>query len=372
MHPSPMYAFLQQLDDETPSQKGTCRTLLLQLKMKNIASMVAMLLLSVLVVFVDDVEIGFLSQRQSEMEPQEDLHRQLGLNSTEPLQKYTHEDIVNSMKYFHTWYLRLLVWDGNAWSVSSIGSNATEFLPVFKTSGRLFRIVPMLVQSLHSNFPTRFKPGSKPFELVFSEADTLQVNCGINEWQPCPAWMPPILSFGTGFRDQTILPSVKVFPPPIRWFKCLMNMKLKNRKPCDPDSFVNTRVSYEDLTPQVIWRGANWPFLPDIKLYEPLALREVFWRTDLQWTNVTNEEWLEHVREYAADLPPRWKAAIWTLEEDMKGDNNGTLPWINSRFVGGLNEAFRDKLMSKGLRVDGDRIEEYDMSSYKYHVDFGG
>jgi hypothetical protein len=100
-------------------------------------------------------------------------------------------------------------------------------------------------------------------------------------------------------------------------------------------------------------------------------------KTEQEWCNVENSTgMLNHLRNFTNDLPPRWKTVLWTLEEDEKvkiSSNSSThSAWIDSRFQGGLNVKFRDDLNKTGLKVNGERIEEFKMSGYKYQIDTGG
>ena len=123
-------------------------------------------------------------------------------------------------------------------------------------------------------------------------------------------------------------------------------------------------------------RGADWPFLPHVKELQSEGFLELRWKTEIHWSKEKNTtSMLEHLRTYTADLPPRWKTVLWTVEEDEKqkaASPAGGLPWIDSRFYGGLNNQFRDDLIQNGLQVNGDRMEEFEMSGYRYQIDIGG
>jgi hypothetical protein len=110
---------------------------------------------------------------------------------------------------------------------------------------------------------------------------------------------------------------------------------------------------------------------------------ELRWKTEIQWSKEKNSaSMLEHLRNYTADLPPRWKTVLWTMEEDEKQKSlpgNAAAaaaaagsPWIDSRFYGGLNNQFRNDLIQSGLQVNGDRMEEFEMSGCRYQIDIGG
>ncbi|KAI2512938.1 Glycosyl transferase family 90 [Fragilaria crotonensis] len=173
-------------------------------------------------------------------------------------------DIQEALPYFHSWYMRLLVFDGQTWKTYAIGHKSTKLLPEFKSTGRLYQLIPMLVHSFVHNFPKRFQPGQPVFQVLFSEADLISSDCVFTN-KACPSdKFPPILGFGSVFKDETLLPTLKMFPAPARWFACLYNYKTRNQR-CKLNQQVNYAKLYQELTPQVVWRGADWPFLPHVK-----------------------------------------------------------------------------------------------------------
>ena len=100
-------------------------------------------------------------------------------------------------------------------------------------------------------------------------------------------------------------------------------------------------------------------------------------KTEHEWSKVESSTgMLNHLRNYTNYLPPRWKTVLWTLEEDERvhalGIRTTHSAWIDARFQGGLNVKFRDDLMKTGLKVNGERIDEFKMSGYKYQIDTGG
>mmetsp|Transcript_5426 Transcript_5426/g.8897 ORF Transcript_5426/g.8897 Transcript_5426/m.8897 type:complete len:513 (+) Transcript_5426:119-1657(+) len=342
--------------------------------MRSILSLVGLLLLGVMAVLVQDFNMLMESSQTAER------HRSLrsegasptitaDISDTNIMNSFSQLDIEKALPYFHTWYMRLLVFDGENFTVHAIGHNSTLLRPEFRASGRLFKLVPFLVHALTSNFPDRFKPGKPPFQLLFSEADLISTDCGI-DGKICPSSeFPPILAFGSVYKDMTMLPTVKSMPPPARWFTCLYNWRLQDpSKTCPLRQKINFGLQWDELKPQVVWRGADWPFLPHMKNLQGEGFMEVRWKTELMWKGKENRTgMLQHLKEYENDLPPRWKANLWTLEAEQT-----ETPWIDSRFVGGLNIQFRDDLIGMGLEVNGQRIEEFEMSGYKYQVDFGG
>jgi hypothetical protein len=388
-------------------------------KNKNVLSLCGLLLLGVAAVLVQDFNMLVDSTAST---PNHRMLRidgpELANTNTDTLPSFSQLDIQKALPYFHSWYMRLLVFDGHTWSMHAIGHNSTKLLPEFKSTGRLYQLVPMLVHAFVHNFPGRFEPGQPVFQVLFSEADLISSDCGFTKTK-CPSdTFPPILGFGSVFKDETLLPTLKLFPAPARWFACLYNFKTRNKR-CMLNQQVNYGVLYEKLKPQVIWvriqkdvlcvcvtsgvsplgclrvpllssthpflfvlagipqRGADWPFLPHMQELQSEGFMELRWKTELYWSKTNNStSMLEHLRNYTEDLPPRWKTVLWTLEEDEKqksvGADKSVMPWINSRFYGGLNTQFRNDLVKTGLQVNGDRMAEFEMSEYKYQIDIGG
>jgi hypothetical protein len=346
---------------------------------KNLGSLCILLLLGVAAVLVQDYNILVATSQSSQQQHRslrEAPQQRIGNNNVgkDAIPGYSQLDIQAAMPYFHAWYQRILVFDGQTWNTYAIGHNSTKVHPEFKSSGRLYQIIPLLVHAFTHNFPNRFKPGQPAFQVLFTEADLISSACGVNG-KKCPDdKFPPILSFGTTFKDKSVLPTAKQFPAPARWFACFYNWKIHNKGRCGLNQKVNYGLLYEKLKNQVVWRGADWPFLPHIKALQGEGFTELIWKTENQWAKQKNRtSMMQHLRDYSKDLPPRWKAALWTLEEDMKsGGNKDSLPWIDSRFFGGLNVEFRQDLIGTGLDVNGQRMDEYEMSGYKYQVDLGG
>lgn len=183
-----------------------------------------------------------------------------GSSNGDLIPSYSQLDIQKALPYFHSWYMRLLVFDGQTWKTYAIGHQSTKLLPEFKSTGRLYQLIPMLVHSLVHNFPKRFAPGQPVFQLLFSEADLISTDCAFTS-KACPsAEFPPILGFGSVFKDETLLPTLKMFPVPARWFACLYNYKTRNQR-CTLNQQVNYANLYHQLKPQVVWVSFQTLFL---------------------------------------------------------------------------------------------------------------
>lgn len=75
-----------------------------------------------------------------------------------------------------------------------LAHGGTEYFDTMRYTSRYIDTIPLLVQTLKSNFPDRFKPGMPPFELLFSDADSPHSN---RENKPCPtSEFAPIIPLG--------------------------------------------------------------------------------------------------------------------------------------------------------------------------------
>jgi hypothetical protein len=171
-----------------------------------------------------------------------------------PPPPYSQMDMERAMPYFHSWYLRLLVFDGKIFKTFAIGHNSTKLGPEFISTPRLFQLIPMLVHALVYNFPHRFLPGKPLFQLLFTEADLVSSDCVFRaSTMKCPSdTFPPILAFGSVLRDESKLPTLKLFPTTAGWLNCLLNWRLHNQR-CLLHQRVNFAKLYHQLKPQVIW-----------------------------------------------------------------------------------------------------------------------
>lgn len=221
-------------------------------------SLCGLLLMGIAAVIVQDYKIlvAFSSVQEHRHlridEPQPHQLISEGSKNEDSLPAFTQLDIQKALPYFHSWYMRLLVFDGQEWKTYAIGHNSTKLLKEFKSTGRLYQLIPMLVHAFVHNFPRRFEPGQPVFQVLFSEADLISSDCGFS-LKACPSdKFPPILGFGSVFKDETLLPTLKMFPAPARWFACLYNYKTRNKR-CTLNQQVNYANLYHQLKPQVVW-----------------------------------------------------------------------------------------------------------------------
>lgn len=223
---------------------------------RNLLSLCSLLLLGIAAVLVQDYKIlvafSSVGQEHRHLRVDEPQLISRGSDDGDSLPDFSQLDIQHALPYFHSWYMRLLVFDGLEWKTYAIGHNSTKLHEEFKSTSRLYQLIPMLVHAFVHNFPRRFEPGQPVFQVLFSEADLISSDCGFSS-KTCPSdKFPPILGFGSVFKDETLLPTLKMFPAPARWFACLYNYKTRNKR-CTLNQQINYANQYHELKPQVVW-----------------------------------------------------------------------------------------------------------------------
>ena len=160
----------------------------------------------------------------------------------------------------------LFVFDGNHFKVFTLGH--------WKMSFRYVKLVPLLVHALQTNHPERFQPGQPVFQMVFTVSDTILTSCA-NRPDLCPFnnFFPPIVSFSTVYRDDSILPSAKSFPNP-EYSRCMYDVKVKGRLTCDWQQ-VDQNLNFENLINQIVWRGSDYEFLRALDRYRLIDRKSV-------------------------------------------------------------------------------------------------
>jgi len=146
--------------------------------------------------------------------------------------------------------------------------------------------------------------------------------------------------------------------------------------------FGDPALSYDDLTPQVIWRGTDFPFLnlqnnldqPDYEDYiegniepntaDPLA------------------DAIAIMRDNYSRLVPRWQGVVLTAEaeQEARRTNNNSLPKVNIKFSSargkGKPAAVGNPKYKQwediGFPLAGHGMPPEEMAKFKYHIDIGG
>ena len=292
--------------------------------------------------------------------------RNLQLTTADTVKYYSQDDIMKTSPYFQKFVPRLLVFDGKKFQAFGLDHRGTEYFKTMRYTYRYIDTIPLLVQALKTNFPDRFKPGMPPFELLFSDADSPHSDC-VNVKCPTSDFAPMIL-FGSTPKDDSIFPTLRSFPNPI-FTHCLIQYKVHGVETCKWPQKPKTDIPWESLIDTIIWRGADWPFLHYDDRFRFDGPNEVQQRMQTpEWKNGDRNVILDDLATNLTNtFTPRWRGAIMSAR--AAGD---ATPWIDTKFVGGVNTEVHEMLSQRGVAITGDRMDADVMSNYKYQIDYGG
>ena len=265
---------------------------------------------------------------------------------------------------------------------------------------KLANSITVLTSMLRSLFPERFTPNSPEFVMAVSSGDYSDVaykyqSCVQNgEDGPCDESLltaPPVLHFGSVFR-QPHFPNLIAMPMPgdhLNCFKVWNDLKHRNdgRRICDAfrssteGGWLSTNnLAWDDLIPQLIWRGTDFPFLEKLN-----SLRQPRWETYITGPVRShphpNEAATTILRKDYQKFVPRWKGVIHTAESEIEASRTNALPRINIKFtsVTGAGKRIPANIegvyrgwKEVGFPVAGDTMTIEELSKYKYHIDLGG
>jgi len=276
---------------------------------------------------------------------------------------------------------------------------------------RLQQVAPTLVVALRKNFPGRFW-GQQDLVIMISVEDLPRIKrkCLLAENNYCDSTLfAPILQFGSVFVNTTYLPSMIAMPMPVRpHLPCFNDWQLSDfgnmRGTCpelQPQEYgaTNNPDYWENLIPQIIWRGSDFNFIPLLftGMRRPEYILDIpqheLGPDGRQFANeYEKKRWAIDSLSAIGDekLMPRWKGVLMTSDAELEasiennqvvGGNNSTIPWVNIKFtnindggvkrnVGELEEY--QKLQSLGISCIGESMSIEDQANYKYHIDIGG
>ena len=139
-------------------------------------------------------------------------------------------------------------------------------------------------------------------------------------------------------------------------------------------------LSWDDLTPQIIWRGTDFPFLDlqndlDQPTYEDYVEGKIE-----PGTSDPLAAAISIMRERYFDLVPRWQGVVLTAEAEQEALRTNSLPRVNIKFssvkgkgkpaaVGNPN--YR-RWAEIGFPLAGYGMPAEDLAKFKYHIDIGG
>jgi len=300
---------------------------------------------------------------------------------------------------------------------------------------RAYIIAPVLAAALRMNYPSRFR-GKDSGDLVFllSTGDMPRIRrpCLFEENKYCKSdqWAP-ILQFGSILADPKYMPSVIAMPPsPRPHIPCFREFQMTGQvcKDLQPRTFdvddnnralsvenpeenlkmgkhfqhglvfgqemdlLNPPDSYWDnLTPQIIWRGTDFLFLhtlyPDMR--SPTYAEDISPKQHTFGDDPVRGA-IKTLWEKGDDiLTPRWKGVLLTSQAELEAREiqeseaaGQALPWVNIKFAScnvngekvpaAQNEDFQVLQNEFGIAAIGEPMSMTEQARYKYHIDIGG
>ncbi|KAL7531968.1 hypothetical protein ACHAWF_003976 [Thalassiosira exigua] len=298
---------------------------------------------------------------------------------------------------------------------------------------RAYIVAPFLARALRKNYPERFQ-GAESGDLVFllSVGDMPRIRrpCLFEENKHCKSehWAP-VLQFGSVLADPAYMPTAIAMPqsprPHVPCFaefqdtgsvcQDLRPRSIDRRElaaPSNGDEDLKTGQHFhhglvfgkemglldepdywDDLIPQVIWRGTDFTFLhalfPDMRspsYNEDIAPKEARFGDDVV-RGAIRALW-----EMGEDqLTPRWRGVLLTSEAEREASRKEAaadsedappLPWVDIKFAScnvdgekvpaSQNEELRLLRDKFGIAAIGQSVSMMEHARYKYHIDLGG
>lgn len=349
---------------------------------------------------------------------------------TQEVASYTLQDLIKTSLNFKSNYA-IMVYDPPTdefifiYDVGRMpwGSNVSQLEATFKSIASMIRRA----------FPERFQ-GVESEELAIPIASgdmpAITGECYINfphESDVCPQSLVPILQFGSTFRNEELFPNAIAMPMPVKDHLTCFKIFAKDATDICPSmgrnfAFGDTvgSTSFDNLIPQVVWRGSDFGYLPVLHFLTRPELRyseetdEVTFkveerklgpfRTDpkqkkliplVQRKMSALEKKMnaaETLMETFDMLLPRWKGVALTAkaeaEAQIESERSGeeVLPWANIKFFKTRFDVEKNKTGKKvakqalqielleeyGIPYKGESMNSKDLAGYKYQIDLGG
>ena len=188
----------------------------------------------------------------------------------------------------------------------------------------------------------------------------------------------PIMHFGSVFRNP-LFPNMIAMPMPRSHTDCFVNWLMHDRQRCDLFLPVESDATWDELIPQLVWRGTDFMYLAfQNNLERPTYEKYIEGRTN---PNANQKKAATSIlRENFAKLVPRWKTVVYTAESEIEAARSNTLPKVNCKFSSvpyggkhtGIGAPEYKKWEEIGFPVAGEGMDEDQLSKFKYHIDTGG
>eukprot|EP01082_Thalassiosira_pseudonana_P015903 g13596.t1 g13596 contig9:134-3487(-) len=255
-------------------------------------------------------------------------------------------------------------------------------------------IIYSLSVFLRALFPQHLNKDSTEFVLALSAGDSPLIHydrCRKNELV-CDSSVP-VLQFSSVLRDASeFLPNRLAMPVPqsnhlgcfIHWIEHGDVCKpFLPRSPTNQVGLVfgeTVSLTWEDLIPQVVWRGTDHAFLEALlspRLRRPNFEKDVAREMSDISDNMTVA--LDGMRKVYDELVPRWKGVVWTVEAESEAmHKSGSLPWADMKFSSVMQRgvkndtAYYEQFKNYGISAVGNKMSLEELAKYKYHIDIGG
>mmetsp|Transcript_18019 Transcript_18019/g.32746 ORF Transcript_18019/g.32746 Transcript_18019/m.32746 type:complete len:583 (+) Transcript_18019:50-1798(+) len=254
---------------------------------------------------------------------------------------------------------------------------------------------------LRQTFPAQFQGRGSPelaFGITAGDYPHISDDCVSNfpdVSENCQQQNAPILQFGSTFKHFIIAPNMIAMPmPEAHHLHCFKHWSGNAGEVCPtlqaagreglPGALVfgeEFGLSWENLIPQVVWRGADFGYLGHGHHTVRSTSKELVNKVST-WERLGR---IPHGRNkpraaaYAMsqayeNLIPRWQGVFWTAEAEFDAQyTSSTLPWADIKFTPFPSHPEEIlKLEEYGINAVGQRIELEELAKYKYHLDIGG
>ena len=254
---------------------------------------------------------------------------------------------------------------------------------------KAFKSVSYLLRHL---FPDRFNIYNKEFAIAISAGTFPHVqstDCVKEAFQegekPCVEshfTSSPILHFGNVFSSEQMYPNIVPMPTLGSHLDCFRHW-IDTATICDELQHLvygDEGVNWDELSPEVFWRGEDFGYMASVppgQRHSRSGLRSRHYKSIPLWEK-GNDVPLAIQEDYST-LLSRWRGVLLTLESvsDLKRKRKetlgtGTIPWCNIRFNQYEQKVGYYKQWEKlGMPVIGNRIDQEELSKYRYHIDLG-
>ncbi|KAL7448701.1 hypothetical protein ACHAWC_000846, partial [Mediolabrus comicus] len=306
------------------------------------------------------------------------------INGASPLPRYSLSSVIDASKMYSSRF-SILRYDPATDRFVGYYSERHKWVSGCTKLAEAFRILTILLRNL---FPERFQSSQSELVLAVSGGDYPAVDTSLygaciskNGERPCENSLlehAPIMHFGSVFRNP-LFPNMIAMPMPRSHTDCFVNWLMHDRQRCDLFLPVESDITWDELIPQLVWRGTDFMYLAfQNKLERPTYEKYIEGRTN---PNANQKKAATSIlRENFAKLVPRWKTVVYTAESEIEAARSNTLPKVNCKFsslpYGGKHTAIGAPEYRKweeiGFPVAGEGMDEDQLSKFKYHIDTGG